>query len=383
MNPIPVEYFSARLDAMVAELTSLVETESPSTDKAALDRMAEQLIAYLQPLGPQIEIDRQLAAGNNISATWPGVNGDSSGGFLFLCHFDTVHPIGMLAENPVRVDEGELYGPGVYDMKGSIVQVVSALRALQENDRWPAAPVNVLLTSDEEVGSRDARPLIKQLAARAEVTLCMEPALPGGAVKTARKGVGNFQVTTQGYATHAGADHSTGVNAIEEMAHQILALQAMTDYTRGTTVNVGIVEGGTRNNVVPDRCKIDVDVRVVSPAEGERIEAAIHGLQPATQGASVSVEGSVYRPPMERSPAIAATYERVRTIAGALDIDLAEGHTGGASDANFVAADGHAVLDGLGPIGSGAHTRTESLTVASLPPRTALVAAILSEWSNV
>lgn len=367
---------------MVADLIEFVKIESPSTDKAALDRMGQALAAYLQPLTPDIEIDIQAEAGNNIIARWGAMNSEDSGGFLFLCHFDTVHPIGMLAENPVRVEGGELYGPGVYDMKGSIVQVVTALRALQDREKWPSVPVTALFTSDEEVGSRGARSLIQGLAAQAQVTLCMEPALHGGGVKTGRKGVGNFKVTVHGKAVHAGADHSSGVNAIEEMAHQIMALQALTDYKRGTTVNVGVIQGGTRNNVVPDECEIDVDLRVVSQKEGERMEQAIHGLQPILKGAQVSVEGGVYRPPMERSPSIAATYERVRVIAASLGMDLGEGTTGGASDANFVAALGLPVLDGLGPIGSGAHTRTESLTISSLAPRTALIAAILSEWST-
>ncbi len=382
MNPIPIEFFNSITQEMVADLSELVKIESPSTAKAALDRMGAALAAYLQPLAPEIEIDIQPEAGNNVIARWNGTNSADSGGFLFLCHFDTVHPIGMLAENPVRVEGGELYGPGVYDMKGSIVQVVTALRALQEQEKWPSVPVTALFTSDEEVGSRGARPLIQALAAQAHVTLCMEPALHGGGVKTGRKGVGNFKVTVHGKAVHAGADHSSGVNAIEEMAHQIMALQALTDYKRGTTVNVGVVQGGTRNNVVPDECEIDVDLRVVSQKEGERMERAIHGLQPILEGAQVYVEGGVYRPPMERSPSIAATYERVRVIAASLGIDLGEGKTGGASDANFVAALGLPVLDGLGPIGSGAHTRTESLTISSLAPRTALIAGILSEWST-
>ena len=382
MNPIPINYFKSIEQEMVAELSELVKIESPSTDKAALDQMGEALAAYIQPLAPEIEIDIQPDAGNNVIARWDGTNSADSGGFLFLCHFDTVHPIGMLAENPVRVEGGELYGPGVYDMKGSIVQVVTALRALQEQEKWPSVPVTALFTSDEEVGSRGARPLIQRLAAQAQVSLCMEPALPGGAVKTGRKGVGNFKVSVRGKAVHAGADHSSGVNAIEEMANQIMALQALTDYKRGTTVNVGVVQGGTRNNVVPDECEIDVDLRVVSQEEGERMEQAIHGLQPILEGAQLSVKGSVYRPPMERSSIIATTYEQVRGIAASLEIDLGEGSTGGASDANFVAALRLPVLDGLGPIGSGAHTRTESLTISSLAPRTALIAAILSEWST-
>ena len=367
---------------MLAQLAAFVSIESPSMDKPALDRMGAALRACLQPLGAQVRVDEQLETGNNIVAVWPAANGSTQGGFLIMCHFDTVHPVGMLAENPVRMADGLMYGPGIIDMKGSLTQVLFALRALREQQRWPAWPVTLLLTSDEEVGSGSSRPLIASLGAAAGLVLCMEPALPDGALKTARKGIGGFTVTARGRAAHAGADHANGLNAIAEMAHQVLALQALTDYPRGTTVSTGIVRGGTRSNVVPDECTVEVDFRVETEAEGARVTAAVNALQPQLKGARLEVSGGLERPPMPRSPAIGAAYERACGIARALQLELREGSTGGGSDANLVAPFGVAILDGLGPLGNGAHTRTEALRVEKFAPRVALLAAILSEWGG-
>ena len=382
MNLITVRAFDEQLPQMQAVLRELVEIESPSTDKAALDRMGAKLTQLLRPLEPEIEIDAQPVAGDNIVARWPGSNGRVEGGFLILCHFDTVHPLGMLAENPVRVQAGEIYGPGTIDMKASIVQMLFALQTLRAEQRWPQWPLTLLLTSDEEVGSEGARPLIESLGRRAELVLCMEPALPGGALKTARKGVANFEVVTRGQAAHSGADHRSGVNAIEEMAHQVLMLQALTDYEVGSTVSVGKITGGTRSNVVPDECRLIVDLRVTTQAEAERMTALIEGLQTNLPGAQLHVTGSLERAPMPRTEAIAAAYHRACEIGAALGITISEGSTGGGSDANLIAPFGVPILDGLGPQGNGAHTRNESLTLASLAPRTALLAGILSEWPH-
>lgn len=382
MSPIPISYFESLRPEMLAQLAAFVSIESPSLDKPALDRMGAALRAALQPLGAQVRIDAQAETGNNIVATWPGADGSTQGGFVIMCHFDTVHPVGMLAENPVRMADGWMYGPGIIDMKGSLTQVLFALRALREQQRWPAWPLTLLLTSDEEVGSNSSRPLITSLGAAAGLVLCMEPALPNGALKTARKGIGGFTVTAHGRAAHAGADHANGVNAIAEMAHQVQALQALTDYPLGTTVSTGIVRGGTRSNVVPDECTVEVDFRVETEAEGARVTAAVNGLQPQLKGAQLEVSGGLERPPMPRSPAIAAAFERASNIAQALQMQLREGSTGGGSDANLVAPYGVAILDGLGPLGSGAHTRTEALRVEQFAPRVALLAAILSEWDR-
>ena len=383
MPPIPLPVFENHLDEMLAQLVQFVEIESPSTDKAALDCMGESLVKHLLPLGPEITIDSHPSAGDNIIACWPGASGRTEGGFLIMCHFDTVHPIGMLEENPARVQHDRVYGPGSLDMKASITQTIFALRALSEQGRWPEWPIRLLLTSDEEIGSECSRPLIEELGATAELVLCMEPSLSNGGIKTSRKGVAGFSVVSRGIAAHAGVDHAMGINAIQEMAHQVLALHALTDYERGSTVSIGKISGGTRSNVVPDECKTIVDVRVETPEEGDRLQAAIMALEPRLKGASVIVRGGLTRPPMPRTPEIAKAYRRAQSIGKALGQEVGEGSTGGGSDANFIAPLGVPILDGLGPTGSGAHTRTESITVNSLPSRTALLAGILSEWTNM
>jgi glutamate carboxypeptidase len=291
-----------------------------------------------------------------------------------------MYDIGALNTNPVREENGKLYGPGAIDMKGSITQTLAALRALVENGKMPQRPITTLFTSDEEIGSDSSRALIEQLGAQSALVLCMEPALADGSLKTWRKGIGGFEITVRGRSTHAGADHENGVNAVEEMAHQILALQKLTDYAAGTTVNVGVVKGGSRSNVVPDECQIEVDLRVMTPADADRVCAAITALKPVNPKAAIAVTGGMNRPPMPRTEKIAAAFATAQKIAGSLGLTLGEGGTGGGSDANFVAPLGVPLLDGLGPIGNGAHSEREHVVIKSLPERAALLAGILSEW---
>ena len=246
----------------------------------------------------------------------------------------------------------------------------------------PPRPITALFTSDEEIGSDTSRTLIESLAKNSSLVLCMEPALPDGALKTWRKGTGNFNVVVRGRSTHAGADHEGGVNAIEEMAHQVMTLQKLTHYKNGTTVNVGVIKGGTRSNVVPDECSVEVDIRVLTPAEADSTYTAITSLKPFNPKATVTVSGGLNRPPMPRTAIIAQAFTQAQQIAASLGLTITEGGTGGASDANFVAPLGTPVLDGLGPIGYGAHSEREHIVIKSLPERTALLAAILSEWKR-
>ncbi|MEK7312732.1 MAG: M20/M25/M40 family metallo-hydrolase, partial [Chloroflexota bacterium] len=245
MPAIPVSYFNDRTERLVETLRRFVEIESPSTDKAAVDRFGAVVADELRSLGAAVEIDRQTTAGDHIISRF----GSGPGGILIMCHLDTVHDIGAIRQNQPRVKDGKLYGPGAIDMKGSIVQTLAALHALIDNSKMPSRPITALFTSDEEIGSEASRTLIERLGAESSLVLCMEPALSDGALKTWRKGIGGFDIVVRGRSTHAGADHENGVNAIEEMAHQILALQRLTDYEKGTTVNVGVVGGGTRSNV--------------------------------------------------------------------------------------------------------------------------------------
>lgn len=380
MPAIPVSYFAQRTAELVSMLKKFVEIESPSTDKAAVDRFGAAVAAELKAMGAAVDVSPQASAGDHLIGRFGGATDGS--GILILCHLDTVYPLGALAANPVREDasNGKLYGPGALDMKGSIVQTLAALRALVENGKLPPRPVAALFTSDEEVGSGSSRELIEGLGKQAALVLCLEPALPDGSLKTWRKGVGDFEIVVRGRSTHAGADHENGANAIEEAAHHVLALQRLTDYAKGTTVNVGLINGGTRPNVVPDECRIEVDLRVMTPADADEASQKIMGLKPINEKTSVTVTGGMNRPPMPRTQNIARAFAVARQIAASLGIRVSEGGTGGGSDANFIAPLGVPVLDGLGPIGNGAHSEREHVIIKSLPERTAILAGILSEW---
>ncbi|MDY7079716.1 MAG: M20 family metallopeptidase, partial [Chloroflexota bacterium] len=285
-----------------------------------------------------------------------------------------------LAERPWRVKDERACGPGCLDDKASAAIILSALKGLRELGLAPSRPVTVLFNSDEEIGSHSSRSLIEAEAVRAAVVFCVEPALPDGSLKVWRKGTGRYTITALGRAAHAGADHEKGVNAIEELAHQVLRLQGMTDYEAGTTISVGRVQGGTRINVVPDRAEAQVDVRVQTAAEGRRMIAGIEGLEPVLPGARIVVEGGLSRPPMEKSPLTLEPFRRAQEIGADLGLALTPSGTGGASDGNFTAALGVPTLDGLGARGNGAHSPNEYVLTSSLPERAALMAALLSRW---
>jgi glutamate carboxypeptidase len=371
-----VEYFAARQGETVALLRQLVELESPSSDKAALDRLGAFIAMQLRDAGASAEVVPQSAAGDHLVATFG--RGDALP-VMTLCHIDTVWPVGTLATMPWREQDGKLRGPGVYDMKASTAMLIMALRYLRDTRTQPARPVRMLFTTDEETGSQTSRALIEAGAKNAALVLCMEPALSNGALKTFRKGTGGFTVTAYGRAAHAGADHAKGVNAIEEIARQITALHQMTDYTLGTTVNVGVISGGTASNVVPERAQIEVDIRVSTQVEGERMVKTILGLLPQLPGARVQVTGGLNRPPMERTPLVVETFKKARALAAGIGLELTEGSTGGASDANFTSVF-TPTLDGLGAVGNGGHAVDEHIIASSLPERAALLAAILTQW---
>lgn len=369
-------HFSKRTEEMLDLLRRLVEIESPSTDKAATDRIGRFVADRAREAGAQATAVPQERYGDHWLVRW----GEGEGGFLLLCHLDTVWPVGTLKERPWRVEGDRAFGPGCYDDKGSAVVILTALMGLRDLGLRPSRPVTVLFNTDEEVGSRSSRPIIEAEAARAAVVLCVEPARPDGSLKVWRKGTGQYVITALGRAAHAGADHERGINAVEELAHQVLRLQRMTDYERGTTVNVGWIQGGTRTNIVPDRAQIRVDVRVRTRAEGERMDAAIRSLRPVLPGARLTVEGGPSRPPMEEGPVTLEPFRRAREIGAELGMTLIAGGSGGASDGNFTAALGIPTLDGLGPIGDGAHSVDEYVLIPSLPERAALLAALLTRW---
>lgn len=371
-----LSYFAQQQTDMVAMLEELAVIESPSHDPAAVNRMADRTETLMRAVGADVQRIPGEQTGDMLLGVW----GESEApGITFLAHMDTVYPLGTLAERPLRLENGRLYGPGVFDMKAGIVIALHAVRGLLARGEMPNFPVRLLCTADEEIGSHASRAMIEQIARQSRLVLVMEPALPGGVVKTWRKGVGGYRVRVLGRAAHAGGDHQKGRNAIEEMAHQVLTLQKLTDYDLGTTVNVGVIKGGTTSNVVPDSCEIDVDYRILRMTEVARIEQAVQNLTPVLEGTQIRVEGGLNRPPMERDARMQATFDKARQIAVAEGIDLQESGTGGASDGNFTARLAP-TLDGLGADGDGAHAVHEHVLVNSLPQRAALAAALLRGW---
>ncbi len=298
---------------------------------------------------------------------------------LLLGHLDTVWPLGTLAEIPWRVQERTAYGPGVYDMKAGLVQTIGALWALDRRGLEPRRPVTILWTTDEEAGSGASRALIEEEAAGAAACLVMEPSLPGGGAKTSRRGVGVLRVRVRGRAAHAGLDPERGINAIAELSRIVLAAGALSAPERGITVNVGRIRGGSRTNVVPAEASAEVDIRMDDPVEGERLLTALRQLQPAHPEASATWSGGVNRPPLSRRASVVRLYQQARRLASAIDWELGEGAAGGGSDGNIVAGLGVPVLDGLGPLGDGAHARHEQVRLDDLPRRAALLAALLLE----
>jgi glutamate carboxypeptidase len=359
---------------MVNLLTRLVGLESPTDHKPSLDRLGAFLAEELRGLGAKVEMLSQTQAGDHVLARW----GEGEGGALMLCHMDTVWDLGTVAGRPVRTEDGKLYGPGAEDMKGGIVIALWAILALRELNPLPMQTITLLLTSDEETGSLTSRPVIEAEAPNHQVVFVLEPAEPPhGSLKTRRKGVGEYRVSVIGRAVHAGADHAKGVNAIEELAHQILTIQGFTDYESGTTFNVGVVGGGTRRNVVPAEAWAEIDVRLASASDAARIVTHMQSLRPRLPGAEVKVTGGIERPPMERTAEIAALYAKAESLARGMGFPLSEAGTGGASDGNLTAALGVPTLDGMGVVGDGGHSIHEYALIASLPERAALLAAML------
>jgi glutamate carboxypeptidase len=377
-------------------LKLLVETESPSHDKSAVDRVGAIVAEEARRLGAQTEIIPNKETGDHILANFAPpknigtvVSGAAEGKsrhaveashnpILLLCHMDTVFPLGAIHKVPFREAEGKIFGPGTLDMKAGIVIALAAIEEAQRSGL--NRPVNLLCTSDEEIGSHTSREHIERLARESALVLVLEGGLVDGALKTWRKGVGEFWVKARGRAAHSGGDHEKGRNAIEEMAHQVIAIQKLTDYSKQTTLNVGVIQGGTVSNVVPEETVIQVDVRVMQPGEWERLELEMSKLEPVLDGTSIEITGGLNRPPMPFDETMRVTFEKAKSIAAQIGVDLKAGGTGGASDGNFVAPLGIPVLDGLGAIGEGYHSEREYIFANSLEERSRLVAALLKEW---
>lgn len=376
------------LPQMTALLRQLVEIESPTNDKEAVDRVGAVLAEASQKLGANLVFHPQKERGDHIVAKWGGSQCQSisegerksKGGILLMGHMDTVFPLGTLATMPFYEQDGKIHGPGVQDMKGGLVIGLTAIRALIEAGAMPEYPITFLFTSDEEVGSQTSRTLIEQLAADATLVLVLEPGLPDGALKTWRKGVGDFKLRVHGRAAHAGGAHAHGRNALEELSHQILAIQKLTDYEKGTTLNVGCAHGGTAANVVPEFAEAEVDLRILHPEEFTRVNAALNALSPVLDGTSVEISGELNRPPMPFDATMQATFEKAQQIAQAHGISIKAGGSGGASDGNFVAPLGVPLLDGLGAVGDGLHSPREFIYKQSLVECADLLTALLRTW---
>jgi glutamate carboxypeptidase len=374
--------FEPRTKEMIALLKKLVETESPSDDKAAVDRVGTLVAEECHRLGADVEFVPNKLTGDHVIARFspsakplPGKDKE----ILLMHHMDTVFPLGTLQKMPFYEKDDKIYGPGVLDMKGGIVISLTAISALKEAGLLKR-PVTVLVTSDEEVGSGTSHELIKKLAKDAEMALVMESGLVDGSLKVWRKGVGDFTVKVKGRAAHAGGAHEEGRNAIEEMAHQVLAIQKLTDYVKGTTLNVGVIKGGTVSNVVPDEAVAEVDFRVLDPNETRRVEAAMKALKPVTRDTTLEVTGGLNRPPMPENDLMKATFAKAKAIAKKNGMEIKAGGSGGGSDGNFVSPLGVPLLDGMGTYGEGLHSEREYIFTRSLPERAALTAALISEW---
>ena len=365
----------------VAGISAWAAVESPTHDAAGVNRAMDLVSSEAADASIALErIPGQDGLGDSILLRSGPRSQDR--GILVLSHLDTVHPVGTLARDlPVRVEGDRLYGPGIYDMKGGAWLAFQAFKQVAKAGS-PQLPLTYLFTPDEEIGSPTTRRLIEDLGRQAAYVLVTEPGRDGGKVVTSRKGVGRFTVAIEGRPAHAGTRHPDGRSAIREAAHQILAIEALTDYGRGVTTNVGSVSGGTADNVVPQHCGFTVDLRVETNADGEFFSDAIRGLRPVGADVRITVEGGMNRPPYERSPETAALYDTARSLAREIGFELGEvPRTGGGSDGNFTAAFGIATLDGLGIDGDGAHTLAEYGLISSIEPRMRLMASLLARLS--
>ena len=381
--PLPRQILTA-LQARQPEIEkfiqTLIETESPSGDEEGSRAVVDLIAEAADQLDCVSEVERASVAGFGQHLVVRAFQGQSAAGQILLVgHTDTVHARGSLSERPWRREAGRIYGPGIFDMKANCALAIEVLRVLTELQATPQFEVTLVLTCDEEVGSLSGWPLIEQVASSRQ-TRCafvMEPPASGGRVKTSRKGTGMFAIKVEGKAAHAGLEPEKGASAILELARQTEQLHAINSAGTGITLNVGVVHGGTRSNVVAAEAEGEIDVRFSTEAESLEIERILSSLKPVDERTRLVVSGGINRPPMERTPAVVELFEKARAIAAQLDFDLGEAQVGGASDGNFLAAMGIPVLDGLGISGDGAHAVHEHIEADDIARRGALIAGLL------
>jgi glutamate carboxypeptidase len=371
-----MERLERELDAMLEKVSVLVRQESPTNLPDAVGAAQNLVIAWTEELGARVTQHARNDSGGILEARF-GNPQDGRKPILLLGHLDTVWPVGTLTRMPWRVQDGWAYGPGVLDMKAGVVMALAAMKLVGEVDA--GRRVVLLLSGDEEIGSHQSRALIEEIATACSAAFVLEPAQgPQGAYKTARKGVGQFRLEIEGVPSHSGVDFSAGHSAIRELAWQIEQISALTDQARGTTVNVGVVGGGTQPNVVAASAWADIDLRVKTLADAEAIARELKALKPRDAECTLRLTGGLNRPPMERTEGTAALFAQAKELAAALGFTLEEAATGGGSDGNFTSALGVPTLDGMGAIGVGAHAENESIHIDSLAPRTALLAGMIA-----
>ena len=374
---LQLRYFRQQQSAILDTIEQLVTLESPSDVKAAVDRVSTVLASRFGQLGGSVQVHASEKFGNHLQVDFRGQPGRKP--LLLLGHMDTVCPVGTISKMPFRLSKHSVRGPGVFDMKAGIALALHVIEALLQWNRVPPRPLTVLLVSDEEVGSASSRQITESLARQSEAVLVLEPAAgPKGAIKTARKGIGEYTLQVKGVSAHSGLDFERGHSAVLELSRQILRLSEMADLERGTTINTGKISGGTRTNVVPAEASALIDMRVKTKRDAERLHSQLMSLRPFDPKCRITIRGGMNRPPMERTAKVAALYRKAAQIARELGWKLEEAAVGGGSDGNFTAALGVPTLDGLGAVGEGAHAAHESVVVSELPKRAALLAGMLS-----
>jgi glutamate carboxypeptidase len=367
---------AGRKSQMLEMIGELVRVESPTEDRAGVNRCVTVLEDWIKASGGQSKRSKQRSAGDLLVGRF-GPARSKVKPLLLLGHLDTVWPLGTLQKMPFRVSAGRAWGPGVLDMKAGVVMALSAVRVLQEA-KLLNRPVLFLLNSDEETGSEHSRALTESLARKCEAVFVLEPAqAPAAAYKTARKGVAHYRLQVHGIAAHSGVDFARGASAVLELGRQIERASGFTDLTRGITVNAGVIGGGTRSNVVPAEAWAEFDVRIAKAKDAPRVDRRFRSLRAIDRRCRLEVTGGLNRPPMERTPGTVALFGRAATLAKGLGFQLQEAATGGGSDGNFTSALGIPTLDGMGAVGEGAHADRESILLEALVPRTALLAAMI------
>jgi glutamate carboxypeptidase len=364
---------------MVELLAKFARCESPSHQKAAVDRMAALVAAEWRRRGARARILRQKTRGNHVRAEiWLG-SGRPRGQIMALGHLDTVYALGTLASQPFRASGGRAFGPGTFDMKAGLVLALHAVDALRELGLRPKKRLVFFWNSDEEIGSHASRALIEREARRSDAVLVLEPAAgPDGRLKTGRKGIGTAEIIVTGRSAHAGLDPGAGINAVHELALQIARLKELNNPKRGIAMQATVIAGGTVSNVVPHHARVEIDIRYTHVADAKKIERQLRAIRPILPGAQVEVRGGINRPPLERTPAVAGLFHHAQRLMRGLEQELDETSVGGGSDGNFTAALGVPTLDGLGAIGNGAHSTVEHVLIRSLPERAALLAGLLA-----